>query len=157
MKIPLSLPPEAAFSIPLLLGSSRPSSPLIELLINPVTAGIFGVFSLIIGKRLDSHLKGVEETKAEQRKQEISYKHQLDERHNKLFEAFVVEQKKAAVAFEGIHQSVTHIGQELAEMRLETRTFRSEIFSRINHLEDITSRHEGILLQMDKTQDRGST
>jgi len=94
--------------------------------------------------------------KAEVQKERISYKHKLDERHNKLFESFVVEQQKAAVAFEGIHKSVTHIGQELAEMRLETRSFRTEIFSRINHLEDITSRHEGVLLQMTKTQDRGN-
>jgi hypothetical protein len=130
---------------------------LIELLVNPITGGIFGLIGLIIGKRLDSRLKAKSEAKAEAQRQEISYKRKLDERHNTLFEAFVIEQKKAAVAFEGIHTSVTHIGQELAEMRVETRTFRSEIFSRINHLEDITSRHEGMLLQMDKKQDRGSS
>jgi len=129
---------------------------LIELLVNPITAGVFGLVSLIIGKRLDSHFKAVAVAKAEVQKERISYKHKLDERHNKLFESFVVEQQKAAVAFEGIHKSVTHIGQELAEMRLETRSFRTEIFSRINHLEDITSRHEGVLLQMTKTQDRGN-
>lgn len=128
---------------------------MIELLVNPVAGGIFGLIGLIVGKRLDSRLKEIAEAKAEANRQEISYKHKLDERHNKLFEAFVSEQQKAAVAFEGIHKSVTHIGEELAEMRLETRLFRSEIFSRINHLEDITSRHEGILLQMDKTQEKG--
>lgn len=124
---------------------------MIELLINPITGGIFGLVSLIVGKRLDSHLKAVAEAKAEAHKQEIVYKHKLDERHNKLFEAFIVEQQKAAVAFEGIRKSVAHIGEELAEMRLETREFRTEIFTRINHLEDLTSRHEGILIQMDKT------
>jgi hypothetical protein len=129
---------------------------LIELLVNPVAGGIFGLIGLIIGKRLDSRLKEIAEAKAEIARQEISYKHKLDERHNKLFESFVTEQQKAAVAFEGIHKSVTHIGEELAEMRLETRLFRSEIFTRINNLEDITSRHEGIILHMEKTLDRGS-
>ena len=116
-----------------------------------VATGILGLISLVVGKRLDSHLKGIAEAKAEVTKQELVYKHTLDARHNKLFEAFIAEQQKAAVAFEGIHKSVTHIGDELAEMRVETREFRSEIFSRINHLEDITSRHEGMLSQMDKT------
>ena len=129
---------------------------MIELLVNPIAGGIFGLIGLIIGKRLDSRLKEIAEAKAEIAKQEISYKHKLDERHNKLFESFVMEQQKAAVAFEGIHKSVTHIGEELAEMRLETRLFRSEIFTRINNLEDITSRHEGIILHMEKTLDRGS-
>ena len=131
------------------------ANPLVELLLSPIAAGVFGLISLVVGKRLDNHLKGIAEAKAEANKQEANYKHRLEERHNKLFEAFVSEQQKAAVAFEGIHRSVTHIGEELAEMRLETRSFRSEIFSRINHLEDITSRHEGILIQMDKSQGKG--
>lgn len=129
---------------------------MIELLINPITGGVFGLASLIIGKRLDSHLKGIAEAKAEGIKQEVIYRSKVEERHDKLFEAFIEEQRKAAVAFEGIHRSVAHIGSELAEMRKETHSFRSEIFSRINHLEGITSRHEGILFQMDKIQDRGS-
>lgn len=129
---------------------------MIELLINPVAGGIFGLVSLVVGKRLDKHFKAVAEAKAEANRQENEYKRNLDERHNRLFEAFVDEQKKAAVAFEGIHKSVTHIGQELAEMRRETREFRTEIFSRINHLEEITARHEGILLHIDKTSDRAS-
>jgi hypothetical protein len=127
---------------------------LSEAITTVIATGIFGLISLVVGKRLDSHLKGIAEAKAEVTKQELVYKHTLDARHNKLFEAFIAEQQKAAVAFEGIHKSVTHIGDELAEMRVETREFRSEIFSRINHLEDITSRHEGMLRQMDKTQGR---
>ena len=130
---------------------------MIELLVNPIAGGIFGLIGLIIGKRLDSRFKAIAEEKAEAQRQETIYKHKLDERHNRLFESFVVEQQKAAVAFEGIHRSVTHIGEELAEMRLETRLFRSEIFTRINHLEDITSRHEGMLLNLDKSQDRGKS
>lgn len=129
---------------------------MIELLVNPVTAGVFGLISLIIGKRLDNHLKGIAEAKTEANKTRIEYKRRLDERHNKLFEAFITEQQKAAVAFEGIHKSVEHIGEELAEMRVETRSFRTEIFARLNHLENITSRHEGIFIQMGKTEDRES-
>jgi hypothetical protein len=125
--------------------------------VNPIAGGVFGLIGLIVGKRLDSHFKAIAEEKAEVQRQETIYRHKLDERHNRLFESFVVEQQKAAVAFEGIHKSVAHIGEELAEMRLETRLFRSEIFTRINHLEDITSRHEGILLNLDKSQDRGKS
>jgi len=118
---------------------------VIELLVSPIAAGIFGLISLAVGKRLDNHLKAQAEAKREEKVAEVAYKRRTDERHNKLFEAFIAEQQKAAVAFEGISRSVGHIGEELAEMRIETRDFRSEIFTRISQLESVTARHEGIL------------
>ena len=120
-----------------------------------IIPGILSIVSLVVGKRFDSYLKSIAEAKAEANRQELVYKQNLDTRHNKLFEAFITEQQKAAVAFEGIHKSVEHIGNELAEMRQDAKTFRSEIFSRINHLEDLTARHEGILTHINKPIDRG--
>ncbi len=121
--------------------------PVIEI----VVAIIGGVF-VLLGKRVDNHMKRREKiadadskTKAIERREELIFRRTSEVKHTRLIEAFIEEQKKAAVTFEGIHRSVSRIGDEIKEMKDENRDYRNNIFSRIEDLEKKTSLHDGLL------------
>jgi hypothetical protein len=121
--------------------------PVIEV----VVAIIGGVF-VLLGKRVDNHIKSREKiaeadskAKAIERREELTFRQTSEVKHTRLFEAFIEEQRKAAVAFEGIHSSVSRIGDEIKEMKDENRDYRNKMFSRIEDLEKKTSLHDGLL------------
>jgi hypothetical protein len=121
--------------------------PVIEIAV----ATIGGIF-LLLGKRVDNHMKRREKiadadskAKAIERREEQTFRRTIEVKHTRLFEAFIEEQRKAAAAFEGIHSSVSRIGDEIKEMKDENRDYRNNIFSRIEDLEKKTSLHDGLL------------
>lgn len=117
---------------------------MVDLLVSPVAAGLFGLVSLVIGKKIDNNFK----LAAEERRSAKTHREAIDRRHAELFEAFVKEQAKAAIAFEGIKNSVVRIGKELGEMRVETREHRIEITRRIHELECASIRHSAQIEQL---------
>ncbi len=112
---------------------------------------IGGVF-LLLGKRVEEGVKRREEVKkkeneakAVERREELAFRQTNELKYTKLFEAFIEERQNAAVAFEGIHQSITRIGDELKDMKEENREYRVSVFNRIEDLEKKTSLHDGLL------------
>jgi septal ring factor EnvC (AmiA/AmiB activator) len=130
---------------PAILGPERlqPFS-MLELLVPPVAAGVIGLISLLIGHRVDNGFK----IARDERLAAKTHREAIDRRHAELFEAFVTAQANATSAFEGIHRSVNHIGEELAEMRVETKEHRVEMATRMRELETTVAKHEAQIAQL---------
>jgi len=110
-----------------------------------VTTGVFGIISIVLGKRIDTAIKYNTELKAKEQEKAAEQRVRMDQRLNKLFEAFINEQRNVAVGFEGLNVNVNHIHSALKEMAEESRAYRVEIFRRLSALEQTTAKHEGML------------
>ena len=117
---------------------------MVELLVSPIAAGVFGLITLLVGHRIDHSFK----IARDERNAAKEHREAIDRRHAELFEAFVTGQANATIAFEGIHSSVNHIGEELAEMRVESKEYRVEMTRRVQLLETMAAKHDAQIEQL---------